>query len=258
MTRRHIFAFLVPLFVLLVANRVNAEEVDPSLDAFFRRTATLEGKPYALARDQLVRRGEAVLPLAEKYTNAEDWRHWRLAEVLRLHITRPEAVALWRFAITHWKVDLRKDGNALRAHFDAAFANIAEQQGVKLPNEPIELPPEIVPIALELLCEHKRLAGNGHTYEMGVAPVHVAPTRPHGSNRSRRIHVDGKANLPNAVEPAILDKRGGSESFAGIQQTRPTRAGRHRRARHSRWSSRANRLGCQWPLAVLPARAEET
>jgi hypothetical protein len=160
--------YLAILLALPVSGNIRADEVTPAFDAFFRKAATLEGQPYVLARDQLVRRGKAVLPLAEKYAASTDWQQWCLAETIRLHVTRSNEVSLWRFAITHRKVDLREDGDALMAHFNGAFANNAEQEGVELPSQPIELPPETVPIALELLCEHKRFAANGHTYEMGV------------------------------------------------------------------------------------------
>jgi HEAT repeat protein len=144
-----------------------ADEV--KLEALFQKAARFDGSAYVVARDVLLRRGKAIVPLLEQRSRSQDWHQWSLAEALLLRLREPEKVARWRWALTYSRYGQsplrRREDGALVATFDAAARQDAEKRGVRLGGSEVVLDREALPVILEVMRGSVELAAIRHVSE---------------------------------------------------------------------------------------------
>ena len=131
-------------------------------EATFQNAADLNDAAYVVARDVLLRQGEAIVPLAQRMARNDDWRRWSLAESLLLRIRQSQTVDRWRWALTYWNVRPKfHDDGQVSVTFDATAASFAQKQGLRVPEGETVFGREAVPIVVEAMRECADPAGRG-------------------------------------------------------------------------------------------------
>jgi HEAT repeat protein len=129
----------------------------------FVRTATLEGRAYAVGRGLLERQGKDLLPLLKARRDRASYRERLLAEALRLRVEDPAKAAGWLRALNWYphKFTYRDDGTVL-VEFDPQEAEALGKAGKPVPPEKsVVFDRSAVPFLLDVLWECVEDVGRG-------------------------------------------------------------------------------------------------